>query len=792
MGNPQSSETSPDLSGELAFLFLRDAVVFPGTERSFDLGRKRTLALLEALGSEVRTPVVVATQLVAEIEEPGLSDISPIGVVAHIVSLTQGSDGARTAILRGISRVRVDDFTRTEPYVRGRVTPIVESGVANPAVLAEVRELWGEFSEENEKIAAGIVEQIEGAHDAIVFANLISTHASATHDEQIRLLEAQDVNEQLALLAALLREKQAMTGLERQIKGRVKRQMDASQREYYLTEQLKAIRAELGQGKAEESDLVEIRSRLDRLALPQAVRDLVRKTHAQLERQSESAAEYAVGFKLLQHIAALPWTSYVKTPPDIAAVRATLDSLHFGADEVADWIVEELSVRNLTARSTTDRSAQTLCLVGPPGVGKTSLAQAIANSLDRPLQTISLAGAMDPSFIRGHRRTYIGSEPGMLTTALQAAGMLAPVILLDEIDKVSSDSYRGNVGAALLQALDPMLNRHYVDEYLGVTLDLSQVLFVATANNARAIYPPLRSRMRVLTFWGYSADEKLAIARDYILGRMLESHGLKGRVEIDEAALEQLIERYTQEAGVRELARHLERICRRCAVLLSVSGASQKTIHITTDTLDSLLGAPRVPPSMGVPTAQVGRVNAIAFDAGGARIVPIDSIRFRGRGKLVVSGSNDSVVTERMHVAMSLVRHRAQRLGFDPEGLHNSDVHVHIDASISTDDTPNLDLAICLSLISALIGTVAPQRSGVVGTVDLHGEVGGCHDFTVRMAAAQRQRLEEVIVPRSHEAEVARLPHRISNGLKFRFVASVDEAVDVLFGTSSRMSHPAE
>jgi ATP-dependent Lon protease len=773
-----------NFSGELAILPLRDTVLFPATEQTYQVGRIASIAALESLDPGLRTPVAVIAQLRSEVEHPAMSDLGSVGVLARVLSMSDG-DGttARVSVvaLRGEIRIKLTALTQTTPHLRGRFESVEHVTAASPDAIAEVRALWSKLAH-RAGAPPEISEHIAATADCSRIVGLVATHlAGITFAEQRELLEAVDADTQLNLLLSAMRKRSDETALKDVIKKKVKKGMQAAQREYYLREQLRAIQSELGGNKPQQSELSVISDKLAQLQLPEPVRSLVQRTQSQMQVQSESGAEYVVGLKLLQHVAALPWSEHQASTPDIAAVRAVLDGLHYGADEVADWVVEELAIRSLT-----ERSGQALCLVGPPGVGKTTLAQAIARGLNRPLQTISLAGVYDPAFIRGHRRTYTGSEPGMLTTALQAAGMSAPVILLDEIDKSSRDSYRGSIGAALLQALDPTLNRHYLDEYLGVTIDLSQVLFIATANQAQDIYPPLRSRMRVLTFWGYSADEKLVIAQDYILSRMLQSHGLSGRVEVEPAAMEQLIERYTQEPGVRDLALLIERICRRCSALLATPGGPRSSVRITAASLDSFLGAPTVPPSMGVPKARIGRVSTIIIGDAGASVRAIDSIRFRGRGKLVITGSESDAVRERVQLAMSVVRHRAERFGFDAEDLYNSDMHVHIDSGLASNDVLNLDLALCLSLVSSLTGRAAPQRSAVIGSIDLHGDIRGCADFAARMAAAQRQRLDEVIVPVGHEGEIARLPHRILNGLTLRTVTSVDEAVEVLFGAGSR------
>lgn len=773
-----------NLISEYPVLALRDRVLFPGVEQTYHVGRPESVAMLDALQTEPLAHIVVMPQLLSETEQPGPTDLSPMGSIACIQSMHVTDTDEKTSprvllvALRGEARVKLSGVTQTTPFLRGRFERLQEeSKSTSPALVAELRELW-KIVMHSKHVDHAITKQIEQTCDAVVLVGLVTTYTDGiTFAEQRAVLETPDVNEQLTMLVALIHKRAAETELKAAIRKRVKSGMEASQREYYLREQLRAIQSELGDDES-KSQLSIIRDRLSELALPEPVRTLVQRTQAQMELQSESAAEYIVGLKLLQHIAALPWAPHTTPSPDVATVRAMLDGLHYGADEVADWIVEELAIRNLT-----EHSGQTLCLVGPPGVGKTTLAQAIARALSRPIQTISLAGTYDAAIIRGHRRVYTGSEPGMLASALQAAGMLAPVILLDEIDKISDQSNRGSIGTALLQALDPSLNRHYRDEYLGFTIDLSQVLFIATANQVDDIYPPLRSRMRVLKFWGYSADEKLVIARDYICSRMIESHGLSGRVSIDTGALEQLIERYTQEPGVRDLSRLIERICRRSAALLAQSNISLKSLNITAASIDSFLGSPTVPPSMGVPKARIGRVGTLFVGDSGTSVRAIDSICFPGRGKLVISGFYPDVVKERVQVALSVVRHRAESLGFDAATLHNSDIHVHIDSDLASRDVLNVDLAIYLSLVSALTGQAAPQRCAVIGSIDLHGDVGGCEEFVARMAAGQRQRLDLVMIPASHQAEVARLPNRILNGLRVQMVASVDEAVTMLFGS---------
>ena len=765
---------------DLPLLPLRQAVLFPGAVMPLAVGRTKSLALIDALVKETSDTVVVGVQSAAELDEPRLADLSPVGVVARVIETTRGEAGGYRLVLSGLYRVALEALTQEEPYLRAQVTALPEGrpddecrlyaeGVR--ALLTEMVPIMADSSKE-------LSELIGGASSERVLANLASAYIDVPLSDKLRFLEAVDTGQQLRLLLPVLAKQLEIARIKHRITATVREGMEAAQRSYYLRQQLKTIRDELKNEGGGESELDLVRVTLEHLALPDSVRALVSRTVSRIQDQSDVGGEYGVALKFLQHLAALPWTHAPDASANIQEVRTALGRQHFGADDVIDWVLEELAVRRQATHA-----GQVLCLVGPPGVGKTSIARAIADAIGRPLYTISLAGVYDATFIRGHRRTYLGSEPGAFTTALQTTGTMAPVIVLDEIDKAGQDAARGDLRAALLAAIDPILNHQFVDDYLGITLDLSQVLFIATANRIEDIYPPLRSRMRIITFWGYSPDDKLVIARDYLLPRTAAQHGLPGVVKIDDEALRLMIVRYTQEAGVRELSRLIERICRKSAAILSSADAT-KTVTVRSDRLDLFLGPPTNAPELHIRRARVGRVNAIIVGDTGGAVEPVDSIATPGKGTLTLTGSDSDAVRERTALVLSVARHRTARLRINADAWTNWNLHVHVNATVSRQEVREVDLALYMSIVSTMLNKAAPERVGVIGAVDLHGEVRGCREFAARMAAAQRHDLEIVIVPNDHRSDIPKLPRRISDELEFRFVGSVDEAVDALLGAA--------
>jgi ATP-dependent Lon protease len=779
-----------DVPSTLPVLPLKETVVFPQSMTPLAIGQERSIKLVDEVVSGDRMLALVTVRD-EEAEAPGWDDLYEVGTAAIVHKLIRVPDGTLRILVQGLRRIRLDRRVQDDPYLVGEFSELPEIVEESKELEALTRNVQGLFARiiaavpylpEELQIAAANVD------DPSALSHLVTSTMRLKTGEKQELLETGDVQQRLRRISAILSRELEVIELGSKIQSQVQSEMEKGQREYFLRQQLKAIQEELGEGDEQQAEVNELRSRLAELELPEDVRKAAERELSRLEKLPPAAAEYGVIRTYLDWILTVPWTHTTPDNLDLEQARRILDEDHFDLDKVKDRIIEHLAVSKLKG----DVSGPILCFVGPPGVGKTSLGQSIARTLDRKFVRISVGGVRDEAEIRGHRRTYIGAMPGTIIRALRDAESKNPVFLIDEIDKMGSD-WRGDPSSAMLEVLDPEQNSTFRDHYLDLPFDLSKVLYICTANQLETIPGALLDRMDVIQLSGYTEEEKLQIAKRYLVPKQLEANGLKPeQVELDDDVLRVIIREYTREAGLRNLERRIGDLFRKAATRVA-KGESERVV-IDEENVRGALGPRRFAAETRKRTSDPGVATGLAVTAVGGDVLFIEATAYPGRGRLQVTGQLGEVMQESAQAALSWVRSHAEELGVDPKWFSENDVHIHVPAGAVPKDGPSAGITMATAIVSLATGRTVSEKVGMTGEITLTGQVLQIGGIREKVLAAQRAGLDLVIVPRENEADLSELPEETRSELEFILVDNVREVLDAALdgGLSARPRPAAE
>jgi ATP-dependent Lon protease len=776
-----------ELPDELPVLPLKETVVFPQSMTPLAIGQERSVKLVEDAVDGERL-VALVTVKNPDVEQPGWDDLHEIGTAAVIHKLIRVPDGTLRILVQGVRRIKLEDRLHETPYLIGHFSEVADEVEETPEVEAltrNVQSLFGRvigsvpYLPDELEIAAANVD------DPSALSYLVASTLRLKTEEKQRLLELTDVGARLRELSVILNRELEVVELGSKIQSQVQSEMEKGQREYFLRQQLKAIQDELGEGDAEQAEINELREQLAELELPEEVRKAVDRELTRLEKLPSASAEYGVIRTYLDWIATLPWSKTTQDNLDLDRAREILDEDHFDLEKVKERIIEHLAVSKLR----NDASGQILCFVGPPGVGKTSLGQSVARTLERKFTRISVGGVRDEAEIRGHRRTYIGAMPGTIIRAIRDAESTNPVMLIDEIDKMGAD-FRGDPASAMLEVLDPEQNKTFRDHYLDLPYDLSKVLFICTANQVETIPSPLLDRMDVIQLSGYTDEEKFGIAKKYLLPKQVEAHGLDPKqVSITDNALKLVAREYTREAGVRNLERRIADLCRKAA--REVAEGKQTKIRVDEKRVRKWLGPRRFSGEVRKRTSDPGVATGLAVTAVGGDILFIEATAYPGKGRLTVTGQLGEVMQESATAAHSWVRSHAVELGIDPIWFADHDVHVHIPAGAIPKDGPSAGITMATAIVSLVRGVPVSDEVAMTGEITLTGQVlpiGGVREKTL---AAQRAGIKRVIIPHENEPDLEELPKETRQELNFVLADTVGQVLEAAFDGVGAVQRPA-
>lgn len=767
---------SPD-SGLLPLLPLRDVVVYPHLVIPLFVGRTKSVKALE-LASEGNKQILLVAQKSASKDDPEASDLHEVGTIATVLQMLKLPDGTVKVLVEGVQRAKISEFTETEECFAARPELVVDSetDVEIQALMRTVFAQFDQYVKLNKKIPPEILTSLATIDEAGRLADTIAAHLTLKLEEKQKILEMFDVAERLEHLLRLMEGEIDILQVEKRIRGRVKRQMEKTQREYYLNEQVKAIQKELGEHD-ENAEMDELEKRIEEAKLPKDAQAKVTSELKKLKLMSPMSAEASVVRNYIDTLISLPWNKKTRISKNLAKAEAVLDDDHYGLEKVKERIVEYLAVQQRVDKI----KAPILCLVGPPGVGKTSLGQSIAKAINRKFVRMALGGVRDESEIRGHRRTYIGSMPGKILQSMSKVGVKNPLFLLDEVDKLGQD-FRGDPSSALLEVLDPEQNHTFVDHYVEVEYDLSDVMFVATANSMN-IPAPLLDRMEIINLSGYTEDEKVNIAMRYLLPKQLKSHGLKDdELHVSEAAVRDIVRYYTREAGVRRLEQEVAKVCRKVVKELLTAkakkaAAAPKKINVTPKNLDKYLGVQRYDYGVAAKENQVGQVTGLAWTSVGGELLTIEAVLLPGKGKTTTTGKLGDVMKESTQAAMSVVRSRAQRLGIANNFYEENDIHIHFPEGATPKDGPSAGIAITTALVSILTGIPVRADVAMTGEITLRGEVLPIGGLKEKLLAAHRGGIKTVLIPQQNVKDLTDVPENIKNHLDIHPVKWIDDVL---------------
>jgi ATP-dependent Lon protease len=772
-----------DVPGELPILPLRNSVFFPGAVMPLTIGRAKTIRLIEEATRE-NSLLGIVTQRAPEIDDPTPDDLYEIGTAARIIKLARTGKDGFNIVVEGISRFRLDEVTQDEPFFTANVTALMDEGSGDVEVEALALNLKNtardvvDMLPEIPVMAKQLLDSIQAPGH---LADLITANIDATIEEKQEVLEAVHLKVRLKRVLELLSRQFEVMKLSNKINSQVKGEMSKTQREYYLRQQLKAIKEELGDKDDDENGVEELEQRLKDANLPEDAEKACRRELRRMKNMQPSQAEYTVARTYLEWLADLPWSKSSEDNLDLANAKRQLDDDHYGLEKIKKRIIEYLAVRKLKD----DMKGPILCFCGPPGVGKTSLGRSIAESLERSFHRISLGGVRDEAEIRGHRRTYIGALPGRIVQGLKRAGTNNPVFLLDEIDKLGSD-FRGDPSSALLEVLDPEQNNTFSDHYLDVPFDLSKVLFIATANQLDTIPAPLRDRMEIIELPGYTFEEKLNIAKQHLVPKQIKEHGITDEhIEIPDETVLKIAMAYTREAGVRNLEREIAAVNRFVAVQVASRDdeeADFEKIVIDGEKLTEVLGPEKFYNETAERTDVPGVATGLAWTAAGGDLLFIETTRMGGKGSLILTGQLGDVMKESAQAALSWIRSRAKALGIteDPEAhfLEKTDIHLHFPAGAIPKDGPSAGITITTALVSLFLGTNCRSDTAMTGEITLRGHVLPVGGIKEKMLAAHRGGVKRVIMPERNKKDLIDIPQNVKDEMEFIFAKNVDEVLE--------------
>jgi ATP-dependent Lon protease len=760
---------------ELPLLPLRDVVVFPHMVIPLFVGRPKSIKALEAAMAAERRIMLVAQKAAAK-DEPSVTDMFEVGCVSTILQMLKLPDGTVKVLVEGQQRAKVDGIEDGESHFTAHVTPIEvlppESGSEVEALRRAVMQQFDQYVKLNKKIPPEILTSISSIDDAGRLADTIAAHLPLKLESKQMVLDLSPVRERLSNLFEQIEREVEILNVDKKIRGRVKRQMEKNQRDFYLNEQVKAIQKELGEGE-EGADIEEIEKKIKAARMPQEARKKAEAELKKLKLMSPMSAEATVVRNFLDVLVGLPWNKKTKIKHDLANAEDVLNADHFGLERVKDRILEYLAVQQRVDKV----KAPILCLVGPPGVGKTSLGQSIAKATGRKYVRMALGGMRDEAEIRGHRRTYIGAMPGKVLQSLTKVGTRNPLFLLDEIDKLGMDS-RGDPSSALLEVLDPEQNNKFADHYVEVDYDLSDVMFVATSNSMN-IPPALLDRMEVIRLSGYTEDEKTHIAVKYLLPKQMKNNGVKDEeLSVDEAAVRDIVRYYTREAGVRSLEREMSKICRKVVKALLLKQMTPQ-VKVTADNLPDFLGVRKYTYGRAEAENQVGQVVGLAWTEVGGDLLTIEAAIMIGKGTITRTGSLGDVMKESVEAARTVVRSRARRLGISEDLLEKRDIHIHVPDGATPKDGPSAGAAMTTALVSALTGIPVRADVAMTGEITLRGEVTAIGGLKEKLLAALRGGIKTVLIPEENVKDLQEIPENVKNGLEIVPVRWIDKVLEI-------------
>jgi len=765
----------PPILEEIPVLPLRDVVVFPNVVIPLFVGREQSIKALD-LAMQNGKQILLVAQRSPDIDEPGSDDIYHVGTLSNILQLLKLPDGTLKVLVEGAERARIDLLSDQHGFFTADVTRLVSDSGDEKEMEVVTRSLLAIFEQYvklNRKIPAELLTTLSGIDYPDRLADTVAAHLNVKLDDKQRLLEIVDIQERLECLIGLVEGEIDVLQIEKRIRGRVKQQMEKSQREYYLNEQMKAIQKELGDMDDGVGDIEDLAERLGKAGMPREAREKSRSELNKLRMMPPMSAEATVVRNYLDIMLSIPWKRRSKVRRDLEAARHLLEADHYGLEKVNERILEYLAVQLRVKKM----KGSILCLVGPPGVGKTSLGQSIAKATGRHFVRMSLGGVRDEAEIRGHRRTYIGSMPGRIVQRLIKARARNPLFMLDELDKMSMD-FRGDPSSALLEVLDPEQNHAFNDHYLEVDLDLSEVMFIATANSLN-IPPALQDRMEVIRIPGYTELEKIQIALRHLVEKQFTAHGLKkGEISISKSAIVDIIRYYTREAGVRNLERDLAKVCRKVVKELALD-KSKKRILVSSRNLDKYLGVRRFSYGRAGEHDEIGQVTGLAWTEAGGELLTIEASVMPGKGKLQHTGQLGEVMQESIQAAMTIVRSRSESLGIKADFHLHRDVHIHVPEGATPKDGPSAGVAMCTALVSALNAIPVRADVAMTGEITLRGKVLPIGGLKEKLLAASRGGIKTVLIPAENKKDLAEIPAGITANLDIRPVAWIDEVLNI-------------
>ncbi len=786
-GDQQPVNLPPELS--IPILAIRNTVIFPVLAFPINVGRNKSLEAVERALAGDKLLGIVAQQD-AKNEDPEVSELYTIGTVVKILKMVKMPGNKLNVIIQGLARVKIQKWEQTNPCLRATVKVFEESTETTPELekmMGNMRELAQKVIDISPHIPSEASFLVRSIDNPGILADIVASNLNIDVEEKQALLETMDCQERMTKVIALLNKEIQVVELSNKIQTEVKGEMDKAQREYFLREQMKAIQKELGETDDRQEEFEELKKNIKRARMPADVEKVALKELKRMARMSPGAAEYTVSRTYIDWLVELPWKNATEDVMDVNEAARILDEDHYGLLKVKQRILEYLAVRKLKS----DMKGPILCLVGPPGVGKTSLAKSVARALGRKMVRISLGGVRDEAEIRGHRRTYIGSLPGKIIKSVKKAGTNNPVFVLDEIDKLGMD-YRGDPSSALLEVLDPEQNDTFVDHYLDVPFDLSKILFIATANLADPIPSPLRDRMEIIEIPGYTMEEKMKIARQYLLPEALEEHGLTPTsLEIPDPVLKFLITSYTREAGVRGLKREVAAVCRWTAKEVA-SNKLKGTLTLTTDKVEEIRGPIHFFAEVAGRTGVPGVATGLAWTAAGGDILFIEATKMKGKGGVQLSGSLGDVMKESVGVARSYIRASALELGIDPDVFENTDIHVHVPSGAIPKDGPSAGVTMLTAMVSLLTGLKVDPTMAMTGEATLRGAVLPVGGVKEKVLAAHRAGIKTILLPERCKKDLVEVPQEIRDEMTFHFCSRMEEVLDHAFGKEAMEARRAE